>query len=115
MLFRSWLGVDGLGSVIRLVVNGASGPVEILRAPIQWAAGEWHQVALVWTHGGPTVLYLDGLAGATGAGLDLRPLEQLAGTPGFCLGSDGRGNRLAQGQFDELYTFLRACTAEEVA
>ena len=35
-----WLGVDSVGSTIRLVVNGAGGPVEILRAPIQWAAGE---------------------------------------------------------------------------
>ena len=25
--------------------------VSPLRAPIQWAAGEWHQVALTWTYG----------------------------------------------------------------
>ena len=35
--------------------------VSPLRAPIQWTAGQWHQVALVWSGGGPTVLYLDGL------------------------------------------------------
>ena len=37
-----WLGVDSVGSTIRLVIEDTKGPVEILHAPIQWTAGEWH-------------------------------------------------------------------------
>jgi hypothetical protein len=111
----AWLAVDGMGTMMRLAVQGAGEPVEILRAPVQWAAGQWHQVALVWSGKETVVLYLDGQAVAVGAGLDLNVLNQLNGMAGFCLGSDVEGNRLAQGQFEELYTFSRACPAEEVA
>ena len=41
--------------------------------------------------------------------------EELPGMPGFCVGSDGQGARLAQGQFEEVFTFSRACTADELA
>jgi hypothetical protein len=111
----AWLGVDGMGTTMRLMVQGAVEPVEILRAPLQWAAGEWHQVALVWSGKESIVLYLDGQVVAVGAGLDLNALNQMNGIAGFCLGSDVEGNRLAQGQFEELYTFTRACPAGEVA
>jgi hypothetical protein len=81
---------------MRLVVQGAGGPVEILRVPMQWAAGEWHQVALIWSGKERVVLYLDGQAVAVGAGLDCNALNQLNGISGFCLGSDVGGNQLAQ-------------------
>ena len=111
-----WLGVDGLGSTIRLVVNGASGPVgDLVGADPVDGRG--------MAPGGPDLVgwrphrALPGRLGRRRGGWTGpdRPRAACPGRPGFCIGSDGQGTRLAQGQFEEVYTFSRACTAEELA
>jgi hypothetical protein len=86
---------------------------EVLRAPIAWRAGAWHQVALAWSPTG-MALCVDGERVAEGVGVALTTPSG-AGTPGFCLGSDVYGLNLAQGQFDELVSFGRACSDAEIA
>lgn len=114
---QSWwsLRVNAAGTSVRLLVRNGAQMVEHLQAPIQWTAGAWHQVALVWSAQGGTVLYLDGQRAAQGAAVTLAPLVALSGTPGFCLGSDAQGDHLAQGQFEELTTFAQPCADAELA
>jgi hypothetical protein len=86
----------------------------LAKAPIAWRAGEWHQIALAWSPA-ETVIYLDGKAAAKGPPTTLRPSAVPVGPLGFCLGSDVYGRSLAQGQFDEVFSFDRAANEAELA
>ncbi len=111
----SWwsLVVSADGSTIRLLAHDASPPLELLQARISWAAGAWHQVAFAWSPQG-TVLFLDGKRVAEGPAVSLAPISKFEGRDGFCLGSDVQGRRLAQGEFDELYTFGHTLSEEDL-
>src|SRR5262245_15061709 len=109
------LTINPAGTELRFLAHGSAATVEILRASIDWSAGEWHQVALTWSPQGQTLLYVNGQRVAEGAGVALEPLTPFAGVAGFCLGSDVQGSSLAQGQFEQLCTFSRVCTEQELA
>ncbi|HEY0550327.1 MAG TPA: LamG-like jellyroll fold domain-containing protein [Verrucomicrobiae bacterium] len=108
------LQMDADGNSIRFVLDRPGGLETILTAPIAWMRNEWHQLALVST-ATSTVLYLDGKAVANGNAMTLLPAPLKGRVNGFCVGSDVAGRALAQGDFDELYTFERELTANEVA
>jgi hypothetical protein len=114
---NSWcsLVIDADGDSIRLEVQGASGTETVLSAEIGWCAGEWHQVALATSAETGTVLFIDGQAVASGDAVDLLPANVSGAVRGFCLGSDMLGESLAQGEFDEIYTFAKVLTESEVA
>ncbi len=111
---RCSLQIDSDGDAIRFVLHGASGPETILSASVQWMASEWHQAALVSSATG-TVLFLDGAAVASGDAVAWLPMPITGHVNGFSVGGDVSGASLAQGNFDELYTFGRALTESEVA
>jgi hypothetical protein len=111
---RCSLQVDADGDTIRFVLHGTGGPETILSAALSWNWNEYHQVALVSTATN-TLLYLDGSAVASGGAVAWLPSPVSGRVHGFCVGSDVTGGALAQGDFDELYTYGRAVTAGEVA
>jgi hypothetical protein len=108
------LGVTPEGGSLVFAAQARGQTVEYLKAPIQWQAGEWHQVALTYSARG-SALYVDGQLAALGAGVTHWPEAAAVLAAGFALGSDGDGLNLAQGQFDELATFAQPLTADEVA
>lgn len=111
---RCTLQVDADGDAIRFVLHGTGGPETIFSASLVWNWNEWHQLALVGTATN-TLLYLDGSAAASGSAVAWLPSPVSGRVHGFCVGSDVTGRALAQGNFDELYTFTRALSAGEVA
>ena len=113
---QSWwtLAVTADGNAIRIGADLGGAMSEVLRAPIGWQPGSWHQVALAWSANG-TALYLDGQCVTNGVGVSLAAPTTPAGVTGFCLGSDVNGFSLARGQFDELVSFGRLCSDEEIA
>ena len=113
---ETWLalGVNDTGTRLSLHARSGTESLEILAAPIDWCAGEWHQVTLLWSPEG-TALYLDGRKAAAGQAIALVPLSKFGGVPGVCLGSDVHGGNLAQGAFEELYSFARVCRDWELA
>ncbi len=108
------LAVSPDGTLLGFLARDANGQTTILQAPTRWQAGEWHQVALNWS-AKETVLFLDGLRAATGPAVSLSPLTSFSGVQGFCVGSDVHGGQLAGGQFEEVFTFDRACGDLELA
>ncbi len=108
------LAVSPDGTRLGLLAQDANGQTTIIQAPIRWHSGEWHQVALSWSSQ-ETVLFLDGLRAATGPGVSLAPLTSFTGVHGFCIGSDVHGGQMAGGQFEEVFTFDRACDDAELA
>ncbi len=108
------LQMDADGNSIRFVLYRPGGLESILTAPIAWTRHERHQLALVST-ATSTVLYLDGKAVANGNAVALLPVPMGGRVNGFCVGSDVMGRAIAQGDFDELYTFERGLAANEVA
>lgn len=90
------LQFDGTGDSLALVAQSGGECASILSVPIQWTAGEWHQIALSYSSSG-SWLFLDGQMAAQGQAVALVPLDSTPGTPGFCVGSDVRGGNLAQG------------------
>ena len=108
------LQIDADGNTIRFMVQGPGGLETILSWPVTWNQNTWHQVALVRTATG-TVLYLDGSPVTNGRGGPWLPAPVGRRVNGFCIGSDTTRRALAQGDFEELYTFARALTAGQVA
>jgi hypothetical protein len=111
---RCALIVDADGDTLRLEAPGGGGVPTVLSAGLEWLAGEWHQIALAVSAQG-TILFLDGLPAATGNSVTLLPSPATGSTNGFALGSDVKGDSLAQGSFDELATFARLLTTNEMA
>jgi len=122
--FGSWSGGNGLpayaltihadGGMVRLEDRRFGVVSELFRAPFGWCAGDWHQVALVWSPNA-TQLYLDGQLAAVGRGITLPPAAGVNDSIGFALGSDVLGGHVAQGQFEELFLFARICSSAELA
>ncbi len=108
------LAVSPDGTLLGFLAQDANGQTPLLQAPIHWQAGEWHQIALSWS-AQETVLFVDGLRAATGPAVSLCPLTSFSGIRGFCIGSDVHGGQLAGGQFEEVFTFDRACSDLEMA
>ncbi len=108
------LAVTPDGTLLGFLAQDANGQTTILQTPIRWHSGEWHQIALSWS-AQETVLFLDGVRAATGPGAALAPLTSFTGIQGFCIGSDVHGGQLAGGQFEEVFTFDRACDDAELA
>ncbi len=108
------LAVSPDGSLLGFLAQDANGQTTVLQAQIRWQAREWHQVALIWS-AQETVLFLDGLRAATGPAVSLAPLTPFSGIRGFCIGSDVHGGQLAGGEFEEVFTFDRACSDLEMA
>jgi len=104
------LQVSADGSVLRLVGNSDSGPVELLSALIAWQANQSHAVALNYGPQG-TTLFIDGQVVAQGGGT-------VAVTPSvgaLVLGSSISGTDTAQGAFDEFFSFDRQFTLADAA
>ena len=102
------------GDAISFVAQSKGECLDILKAPIQWQAGEWHQVAFSYSPKG-SWLFLDGQLAAEGQPVALVPLEKTSGVLGFSLGSGAQGANLAQGQFDEATTFKSVQSADNSA
>ncbi len=113
---KAWwsLAVTPDGTLLGFLAQDANRQTTILQTPIRWHSGEWHQIALSWS-AQETVLFVDGLRAATGPAVSLSPLTSFTGIRGFCIGSDVHGGQVADGQFEEVFTFDRACTDLEVA
>jgi hypothetical protein len=97
------------GSAIHLVAEAHSNPVSLLKAEIDWRAGEWHLVTL--NHGvKETALSIDDELVAEGAGtLAVRPT-----VGALVVGSTLGGTEVAEGEFDEVCSFARPLAQREV-
>ena len=93
------------GSALYVSGQSRAGPRDYLRAGLQSSADTWHLILLAYT---PTnsALYLDGELAALGDPLPF-PTAPAAPTLALSLGSDAAGANPAQGDFDELTTFVR--------
>jgi hypothetical protein len=102
------------GDRLRFGGQVAGQGVDLLDAPIAWQAGEWHLVTLMYSDKF-TALVVDDALAAQGEGVPpaLTAAAQAANV--FCIGSDALGENLAQGQFEELTTFGKPLTADEIA
>jgi hypothetical protein len=95
------VNADGTGLVV--AAQTVKGLVDLAQAPIQWQAGKWHLVTVVYSPTN-TVLSVDALAVAEGVGLPVIPAAVVA-LSSLVVGSNAQGLRVAQGQFEELTTF----------
>jgi hypothetical protein len=99
-----------------LIFSGLAGgkALDYLQADLQWEAGTWHLVALTYGPQG-SELFLDGEPIAQGGGVvswtDLAELAQQS----FCVGSSHSGQNCAEAELEELATFNRSLSADEVA
>ncbi len=103
---------DGTHMVFLVRTNGSYVP--LLRAEIGWFEGEWHQVALVYHTAGVDVM-IDDVWAASTAALPPWPGRTVWSASVFSLGGDLAGEKLAQGQLDEVHTFGHALTPEYLA
>ncbi|MDW8308768.1 MAG: LamG-like jellyroll fold domain-containing protein, partial [Verrucomicrobiales bacterium] len=94
------LEVCARGEVLALVRQGDKGDEVLIRVPIDWRAGEWHQVAINYDPKA-TRLFVDGQAVGDGAGVATAP----PGVLWLVWGSNADGKQAAEGELDELYTF----------
>ena len=110
------LSVDPTGDRLRLMIPDGAEMGEFLGIPIRFVPGQWYQIALTWAESGVTELYVDGQRLGVGPGVVLGPPGGgFEGIWGFCVGSDMHGHHLAQGEFEEVYTFGRPLGAAEIA
>ena len=110
------LTVNANGTQINFSSQGNATGSPLLTVPINWRAGDWHQLALTYCPSA-SGLYVDGqpvTSGGVGAQSFPGPAVRAAG---FRIGTDQSGNNQARGQFDELETFnyylLRADIASD--
>jgi hypothetical protein len=112
---ETWrLSIDPSGSVLRLDARNGGSSILLFEVPVQWNAGQWHQVALSWAPRERTLLYLDGQPVASGESLSAAPAT-ISGTRVFCVGSGAQGFGASGGRFEEFYTFDRVCVDAELA
>jgi hypothetical protein len=105
-----WLQVSPDGSALSLIGQTDTGPVELLKAGIDWQAGESHLVTLDYGPKG-TALFIDGQLAAEGEGTLAVPPKVAA----LVWGSTLAGTETADGEMDELYCFGLPLTAADVA
>ena len=96
-----WLQVNSTGTVVSLMEQSDSGPVTLLKAEINWQAGQWHQIVL--NYGEQTALAIDGEISAEGDGLVKVPPQVSA----LVWGSRLTGADSLEGELEELFTFTR--------
>ena len=97
------------GSTIHLVAKADSNPVSLLKAEIDWRAGEWHLVTLNYGVK-ETALFIDGELIAQGSGtLAVQPK-----IGALVVGSTLGGTEAAEGEFDEICSFARPLAQREV-
>ncbi len=104
-----WLTMHVTPDAIGLSAGGQI----VLGASKDWQHGTWHLVALTYSPQA-TVLYLDGQIVARGAGVQA-PRVVARGTFGLSLGSASDGTMQAPGAYDELATFSKPASAEDIA
>lgn len=97
------------GSTLYWSRQGANGPQDVLSCGVEWAAGDWHLVALTYTATN-TALFLDAELAASGAGLPAVPTNALPLSV-LALGSGIDGTQTAEGQFEEFTASSRIATA----
>ncbi|MBP7826891.1 MAG: hypothetical protein KA236_10115 [Verrucomicrobia bacterium] len=97
------LYVSADGSTVYASSQGADGPVDCLKADVQWYADDWHLIAFSYSPK-QTWLHIDGQLAAVGEGVPDVPV-MLAGQTKLTVGSDAEGSGIANGQFEELCTF----------
>lgn len=108
------LACDESGDALAFAARIPTGDAVLMTVPLQWRAGQWHQVALSYSPAG-SWLFLDGQLAAQGLPTAFGIMATNGGRFGFCLGSDVNGNHLAQGLFDELTTFSSPLSAVALA
>ncbi len=101
VLYSLYLSPDG--NLIYLSGQGVNGPMDFLRAEVNWSAGDWHLVSLAYDEK-QTTLSVDSVPVATGPAF---PPVAAWKTDALALviGSDLAAGNPAQGQFEELCTF----------
>jgi hypothetical protein len=83
------------GTAVVLLGHGEGGPVPLLKAPLDWLAGQAHCVVL--SYGPQTALFLDGQLTATGPGTLAAPASVAA----LVWGSTATGDLSAGADLDE--------------
>ena len=108
------LYVDAQGTTLYLTVFAGGDASDLIKVPINWAAGEFRQVGVSWT-GDSTALFINGKLEAKGP--PMGPLDKLVALDkfGLFLGSDSQGQNLAQAQFEEIFIFGTACPEGQMA
>ena len=96
------INVSPDGTTLLLTAVTETGAKDLLQAPIDWLAGQWHLVSLNY---GPksTTLSIDGKLAAEGDGTLPVPAKIAA----LSVGSDLAGSDVAGGEFDEVCAFGR--------
>jgi hypothetical protein len=101
------------GTAVYLSGQGVGGPMDFLKAEVNWTAGQWRMLALAYDDGG-TTLTLDRAAVAVGPALPPVATWQRDALA-LVVGSALSGAGMAQGEFEELCTFDQAVALKELA
>lgn|GEM_PF-5302911 len=102
------------GNLLQFYTQGDGAGGAAAAAPVNWTAGQWHQIVVTY---GPaaSAIYVDGVLAASGTGVTHFPSAAVRAPTGWNLGSDWAGNQRVNGQLEELETFnyaLEAATLE---
>jgi len=108
------LTIDPEGTNIGFFAQDGNGlEANFLTAPVCWTNGDWHYIALSYSHTNST-LYIDGLLATNGSPVTCLPGPDVV-AEGFCVGSSPGGTNQARGRFDDLSTYNYPIGAWEVA
>lgn len=101
------------GTLISFVTQTNGAGVTNVSMPVNWLAGQWHQVALTYSSNNSS-LYLDGVAIVTsGLGSTYWPAISVR-AQGFRVGSDSTGTQQVEGALDELETYNYPLSASDI-
>ena len=108
------LTVDPQGTNIGFFAQDGNGlEANFLTAPVCWTNGDWHYIALSYSHTN-SALYIDGLLATNGSPVTCLPDPDVI-AEGFCVGNSPDGTAQALGRFDDLSTYNYPVGAWEVA
>ncbi|MFN3409826.1 MAG: hypothetical protein ACK45B_12570 [Limisphaerales bacterium] len=101
------------GTAVYLSGQGVGGPMDFLKAEVNWTAGQWRMLALAYDGGG-TTLTVDRAAVAVGPALPPVATWQRDALA-LVVGSALSGAGMAQGEFEELCTFDHVVALKDLA
>ncbi len=112
--FTLALAIDPTGNSLQVLVGTGKSWTPWLQAEIAWAAGQWHQVTLLYSAEGVALMVDADVVASTDQPLPW-PEEKVWNRSVFSLGTALDGRQPARGWLDEIFTFAYAPHPDYVA
>ncbi len=112
--FTLALAIDPTGDSLQVLVGTGKSWTPWLQAEIAWAAGQWHQVALLYSAEGVALMVDADVVASTDQPLPW-PEQKVWNRSVFSLGTALDGRQPARGWLDEIFTFAYAPHPDYVA